>query len=82
MLILGDTRTNQMVSLVVLHTLFMREHNRIATELGLLNPNWDDEQIFLEARHILTAELQVITYNEYLPALLGENKRCSTTFTN
>lgn len=67
----GDTRTNQMASLVIIHTLFMREHNRIADELHHLNPQWNDEHIFLETRRILAAILQVITYNEFLPALLG-----------
>ncbi|KAB0802059.1 hypothetical protein PPYR_04245 [Photinus pyralis] len=68
----GDTRTNQMVSLTVLHTLFMREHNRIANELAQINPHWQDERIFLVTRQIIIAELQVVTYGEYLPALLGE----------
>lgn len=67
----GDTRTNQMISLAVLHTVFMREHNRIARILHHINPNWPDELLFLEARRIVTAELQIITYKEYLPALLG-----------
>lgn len=67
----GDTRTNQMITLVVLHTVFMREHNRIAKSLQELNLHWDDEQLFLEARRIVVAEFQVITYKEFLPALLG-----------
>lgn len=70
-LLLGDTRTNQMISLVALHTIFMREHNRIAAELQRLNPHWTDEELFLETRRILTAELQVIVYKEFLPAVLG-----------
>ncbi|XP_017778752.1 PREDICTED: chorion peroxidase, partial [Nicrophorus vespilloides] len=68
----GDSRTNQMISLVALHTLFMREHNRLARELGRINSRWSDQKIFLEARRILTAEMQVVTYKEFLPALLGE----------
>ncbi|RZC42175.1 chorion peroxidase-like, partial [Asbolus verrucosus] len=68
----GDTRTNQMISLVVLHTIFLREHNRVAHSLSHLNPHWEDEKIFLEARQIVTAELQVIVYKEFLPVLIGD----------
>ncbi|XP_048526211.1 chorion peroxidase isoform X1 [Dendroctonus ponderosae] len=67
----GDTRTNQMITLTVMHTLFLREHNRLARELGQLNPHWDDEKLFLEARQILMAEMQVIIYQEFLPTVLG-----------
>ncbi|KAJ3666327.1 hypothetical protein Zmor_001776 [Zophobas morio] len=67
----GDSRTNQMISLVALHTIFLREHNRVAYELAKLNPHWNDERIFLEARQIVIAELQVITYKEFLPIVVG-----------
>ncbi|GFS67766.1 peroxidasin homolog [Nephila pilipes] len=68
----GDSRVNMLVALMAMHTLWYREHNRIAEELHKLNPQWSDETIFQEARKILIGELQHITYNEFLPLLLGE----------
>ena len=51
----------------------MREHNRLADKIAKDHPDWDDEQIYQKARQIVGAEVQVITYREYLPALLGRN---------
>ena len=68
----GDLRANEQVVLTVMHTIFLREHNRIARQLSVLNPRWDDERIYQEARKIVGAIAQVITYQEYLPEMLGE----------
>lgn len=67
----GDVRANENVGLSSLHTLFVREHNRLADEISSENPNLTDEEIFQRARRIVISELQAITYNEFLPALLG-----------
>ena len=54
-----------------MHTLWAREHNRVAAELLKLNPTWTDEIVFQEARRIVVAEIQHITYDEWLPVLLS-----------
>ncbi len=69
----GDVRANEQPGLISMHTLFVREHNRIARRYAELNPNLTDEQIFVRARKRVAAMMQAITYNEFLPAILGEN---------
>ena len=71
MIIRLDFRVNENLGLTIVHTLFMREHNRIARHLAQLNSQWSDDQIFEETRRILVAQLQHITYNEFLPSILG-----------
>ena len=70
--IAGDVRVNEQVSLTVMHTIWVREHNRIAAELASLNTQWDDERIFQETRKIVIAQVQQITFVEFLPALFGK----------
>ncbi len=70
----GDIRANEQTGLVAMHTLFMREHNRLAGHLATANAgdaSWDDERIYQTARAIVGAQVQAITYNEFLPSLLG-----------
>jgi peroxidase len=69
----GDVRANENVELTSLHTVFVREHNRIADALRRANPRLDDETIYQMARARVIGELQAITYNEWLPTLLGPN---------
>ncbi len=67
----GDVRANEQLGLTALHTLFMREHNYWADKIAADDPNLSDEEIYQKARKILNAEIQAITYNEFLPILLG-----------
>jgi peroxidase len=67
----GDSRTSQNLMLVSIHTIWLREHNRVARALKRLNPTWTDDDLFEEARRIVIAEYQHILYNEWLPIILG-----------
>ena len=78
----GDVRANEQPGLVALHTLFVREHNYQAQQLARrlrlnetqLENEVVDEFLFQMARAVTAAEIQAITYNEFLPALLGPNQ--------
>ena len=67
----GDVRCNEQVSLTIMHTLWVREHNRIARELQQINPQLSDETLYQEARKIIGAIIQKIVYFDYLPKVLG-----------
>ncbi|XP_076259221.1 salivary peroxidase/catechol oxidase-like isoform X3 [Rhynchophorus ferrugineus] len=67
----GDARVNFQPQLALMHTIWYREHNRIADDLAKLNPTWDDETLFQETKRIVIAEMQKITYFEWVPAVLG-----------
>ena len=67
----GDERANEQVALTAMHTLFVREHNRLADEITAQEPGLSGEEIYQRARLIVGAEVQVVTYKELLPLLLG-----------
>ena len=48
-----------------MHTVFMREHNRLVGILAGLNPGWDGDRLYEEARRINIAQYQHIIYKEY-----------------
>lgn len=68
---MGDSRYNQVPSLQLNHLVLVREHNRHANMLKQIKPYWDNDRVFEELRRIVIAEMQHITFNEYLPAILS-----------
>jgi len=55
----GDHRANEQLGLLAMHTLWLREHNRVATHLLAVNPHWDSDTVYHEARKVPT------THNNY-----------------
>lgn len=68
MWIAGDLRVGEQTGLTSLHTLFVREHNRLCDEL-IASGMTEDEEIYQTARKKVVAIIQKITYDEFLPAL-------------
>lgn len=48
----GDIRANEQVGLLAMHTVWFREHNRVADELRRVNPHWDGDTLYHEARKV------------------------------
>jgi hypothetical protein len=82
----GDVRANENIALTSVQTLFAREHNRI---VAALPATLSDQTRFDIARRVVGAEVQYITYNEFLPSLgvklsryRGYNSRVNPTLSN
>ena len=67
----GNVRCNAVAPILALHTIFLREHNRICDEYALRFPSWSDQKLFEKARAMVVAHLQKIAFYEYLPLLTG-----------
>ncbi|XP_028919822.1 prostaglandin G/H synthase 1 [Ornithorhynchus anatinus] len=57
--------------LMVLATLWLREHNRVCDILQAEHPSWADEQLFQTARLILIGETIKIVIEDYVQHLSG-----------
>lgn len=68
----GDVRVNEQLTLTAFHILFVREHNWLARKIRRHEPTATDEEIYQKARKIVTAEINKITYTEFLPSLMGK----------
>jgi peroxidase len=68
----GDVRANEQVGLTAMHTLFVREHNHWVDLLSEADDLLTGDQLYQMARTIVAAEIQAITYREFLPVVLGD----------
>lgn len=69
----GDVRANEQPGLAAIHTIFVREHNRLAEIIAAENPELSGEDIYQKARALVAGMTQRIVYNEFVPLLIGKN---------
>ncbi|KAJ4039056.1 hypothetical protein NW761_010327 [Fusarium oxysporum] len=67
----GDLRTNEDWLLLSIHTLLLREHNRLCDILKRQKPGWDDEQLYQTVRLVMSAKHALIA-NAYQMAYWTE----------
>lgn len=72
----GDHRANEHPTLTAIHTIFVREHNRLVDVIRTSFPErvvrrLDPKTIYEWARQINIAQFQKIVYEEFLPAIMG-----------
>ena len=68
----GDARSNEHQALTALHTLFVREHNRLYDILSREYPGCSEETLYYMAKEQVRAHIQYITFDEFVPTYLGE----------
>lgn len=62
----GGDRVNTAPQVVMINTLLLREHNRLALALENTNPDWDDDRVFETARNITIVLFLKIVIEEYI----------------
>ncbi|KAJ4113124.1 hypothetical protein NW760_014231 [Fusarium oxysporum] len=67
----GDPHTNEDWLLLGIHTLLLREHNRLCDILKKQKPGWDDEQLYQTVRLVMSAKHALIA-NAYQMAYWTE----------
>ncbi len=71
-MITGDPRAREQPLLTLMHTIWVREHNRVANKLfEKFGISKTDEYYYQEARRIVIAEFQHIIDQEYLRVVIG-----------
>jgi hypothetical protein len=72
----GDLRANEHAALLAIHAIFVREHNywcrRLQKTAKKMGVSMTDEDLYQKAKIIVEAEIQSITYREFLLLLIGK----------
>jgi len=69
----GDARVSEVIGLTASHLIWVKLHNKLATMVRAAGVQLSDEDIFQKTREIVVAILSAVTYNDYLPELLGRD---------
>lgn len=63
---LGGDRANSSVGTMMMGTLFLREHNRLAGVIATAHPDWDDDRVFETARNVVIVLYIKLVVEEYI----------------
>eukprot|EP00111_Clytia_hemisphaerica_P006574 TCONS_00019053-protein len=84
----GDPRADENIALYSMHTVWIREHNRVVKKLRKNHKTWSGEKLYQEARKIVIAEYQHIIFNDWVPRIVdigpytGYSSRYDATLIN
>lgn len=67
----GDIRANDHPVLTSIHTIFLREHNKLCEDLFKAFPERSFSDLFELARKVNIAQFQKIVFEEFYPAITG-----------
>jgi len=76
----GDHRASEHLTLSGIHTMWLREHNKIVIELAMLNPHWSEETLYQQGKKLMEAFHQKVAFSEYFTSILGEPLPTYTTY--
>ncbi|WP_299673826.1 peroxidase family protein [uncultured Roseobacter sp.] len=62
----GGDRANSVPQTAMINTVLLREHNRLAAEMGKRYPDWDDDRLFETARNIVIVQFIKIVVEDYI----------------
>jgi prostaglandin-endoperoxide synthase 2 len=63
---LGGDRANSTVGTMMMGTLFLREHNRLAGVISAAHPDWDDTRVFETVRNVVIVLYIKLVVEEYI----------------
>jgi hypothetical protein len=67
----GDPRGTENPDLLSCHVLMIRDHNWHVDRISAVHPDVAGERLYQRAKSLVIAEMQKITYDEWLPKIVG-----------